>query len=444
VKGRSAHLSITGSKAFLAFEATFFALECRQDADGKAHFRKDDDAGGFEMTVRRQNLLMLVVAAVVLGVMAVIGIPWIRTERAIRSLAAEDVRARAAAAAYLETSGGDYTVRRLADSVIAARPAGRTRSAVVEILKARGPAVVRPFILALAEDPARIHVTGRRDIVAALREAMRAMPDEAGDETAALAGRPHRDVRMAVAELFGEVRREIAEPPLLKMLDDPCNAVRARAMASLGMRKSVAAAEPLVEILRNDPDGPCRAAAAEAFGQIGDPRAAEALAAALDDTHAAAEAVADLGELMKIPFPPPEEAARFAEAVTTSQASLDPILAAAAAEELSKDPDDVTPDDLKAVKNLDLSATDVGGISALENLTQLKDLSLAGTGVSDISALEKLTALWRLSLSGTRVSDISPLENIKSLKLLDLQGTKVPADDVRKFRETHPNCKVWF
>ena len=133
---------------------------------------------------------------------------------------------------------------------------------------------------------------------------------------------------------------------------------------------------------------------------------------------------ADLGELMKIPFPPPEEATGLAEAVATSEPSVDPILAAVA-KTLKKPATEVTKDDLETLRKLNLRDPGVSDIGVLEQLTGLTELDLRDTGVSDIRVLGNLTGLTVLDLRRTGVSDITALVNLTGLRFLSLSDARV-------------------
>ena len=80
---------------------------------------------------------------------------------------------------------------------------------------------------------------------------------------------------------------------------------------------------------------------------------------------------------------------------------------------------------LKGLKKLTLSRTQIADISPLSSLTGLEWLDLNGTQVTDISPLSGLTKLEWLDLNGTQVTDISPLSELTQLHSLDLDGTQV-------------------
>lgn len=76
--------------------------------------------------------------------------------------------------------------------------------------------------------------------------------------------------------------------------------------------------------------------------------------------------------------------------------------------------------DIRGIKSLDLTATNISDVSSISTLTSLEHLSLAITPVSDIKAIENLTNLKRLDLHLTQVNDLTPLSRLVNLEFLDL------------------------
>ena len=104
-------------------------------------------------------------------------------------------------------------------------------------------------------------------------------------------------VHHAAAEALGEIKDPRAVEPLIAALKDAEWRVRAAAAYALGKIKDPRAVEPLIAALKNE----SRAAAAYALGEIKDPRAVEPLIAALKDAkwrvrEAAAEALGKIGD----------------------------------------------------------------------------------------------------------------------------------------------------
>ncbi len=134
-------------------------------------------------------------------------------------------------------------------------------------------------------------------------------------------------------------------------------------------------------------------------------------------------------------------------ATPASLADMPDVVRRAIARALDKPVDVLTGADLKMLKSLDLSGSDLTDLSPLASLTglrvlnlswttatdlsplasltDLQQLSLSSTRVTDFSPLASLTGLWSLYLSSTRVTDLSPLTSLTALRRLDLHSTQV-------------------
>jgi hypothetical protein len=87
-------------------------------------------------------------------------------------------------------------------------------------------------------------------------------------------------------------------------------------------------------------------------------------------------------------------------------------------------------DEMRSLRYLYLSGTQVQDVSALAGLTGLLSLDLNDTQVQDVSALAGLTGLLSLDLSGTQVQDVSALVGMTGLQHLvlnDLQNIDTSA-----------------
>ena len=108
-------------------------------------------------------------------------------------------------------------------------------------------------------------------------------------------------MRIAAAELLGELGDERALAPLLESLSlDAEGGVRAAAAAALGELRDERAVAPLLESLSLDAEGGVRAAAAAALGELGDERAVAPLLQSLSldaEGVVRAEVAAALGKL---------------------------------------------------------------------------------------------------------------------------------------------------
>lgn len=130
---------------------------------------------------------------------------------------------------------------------------------------------IDPLIGALHDDDERVHLSA----VAALNKHHAFYP---------LVNALHvRDsgVRTAAAEVIGELAKPLAVLPLTKALDDEDARVRAASVEAL-VKLGESSTDPLIHTLRVT-NNKARRAAAEALGQLGDPRAVLPLIAALKD-----------------------------------------------------------------------------------------------------------------------------------------------------------------
>jgi len=94
----------------------------------------------------------------------------------------------------------------------------------------------------------------------------------------AMGGEFH-DVRSAAADALGEIKDPRAVEPLIDMIKDPHRDVREEAARSLGKIKDRRAVEPLIFVVRNDKD--VKGPAIWSLGEIGDPRAVDVLISVL-------------------------------------------------------------------------------------------------------------------------------------------------------------------
>jgi len=80
---------------------------------------------------------------------------------------------------------------------------------------------------------------------------------------------------------------------------------------------------------------------------------------------------------------------------------------------------------LKSLEKLSMFLTRVSDLEPLSNLKRLETLDTFDTWVSDLKPLRNLKRLETLDISDTQVSDLKPLRNLKSLKHLDISDTQV-------------------
>lgn len=81
--------------------------------------------------------------------------------------------------------------------------------------------------------------------------------------------------------------------------------------------------------------------------------------------------------------------------------------------------------ELKNLKELNLMNNDIEDISAISNLDKLKSLTLSGNNVTDLSVLEKMTSIDNLIANNNGITDIGALKNLKKLRLLCLDYNNI-------------------
>jgi len=87
---------------------------------------------------------------------------------------------------------------------------------------------------------------------------------------------------------------------------------------------------------------------------------------------------------------------------------------------------------------------DLKDISGLRNCTKLTYLEVFTNEVSDLSPLKNLKNLEYLNISYMKAKDISVLYDLPNLKRVWSTLNNIPADQVAKFRELHPDCETIF
>ncbi|MDR2571360.1 MAG: protein kinase [Oscillospiraceae bacterium] len=95
---------------------------------------------------------------------------------------------------------------------------------------------------------------------------------------------------------------------------------------------------------------------------------------------------------------------------------------------------DISPiSELKELRNLDLSGTNISDLSPFGELSHLTYLVIGDAFVNDITPISRLSNLTFLRLSGCRVSDISPISGLLNLSTLFLDSN--PISDVTTLKE---------
>jgi len=123
---------------------------------------------------------------------------------------------------------------------------------------------------------------------------------ELGDARAAepliqvLTEEPDDYLRSLAAVALGKIRDAAAVEPLIQaLLEDESGSVRGASAGALGAIGDARAVEPLIQALLEDESSGVRSNAAKALGAIGDARAVEALTQALDDESASVRIAAE-------------------------------------------------------------------------------------------------------------------------------------------------------
>lgn len=92
-------------------------------------------------------------------------------------------------------------------------------------------------------------------------------------------------VRRHAAEALGEIKDPRAVEPLIAALKDTDSLIRRHAVKALGKIRDLRAIKPLIAVLNEDRESHVRMSAAEALGWIEEPGAVEPLVSALEDEH---------------------------------------------------------------------------------------------------------------------------------------------------------------
>ena len=119
------------------------------------------------------------------------------------------------------------------------------------------------------------------------------------------------------------------------------------------------------------------------------------------------------------------------------------LIQQAIAQQLEKEPSELTESDYKSIKGLNLFDRGIGDISSLANLKNITLLDLNNNKLSDISSLANLTNLTDLGLGGNQLSDISSLFGLKRLKYLDIRGCMGITDkQVQELQKALPKLMI--
>ena len=95
----------------------------------------------------------------------------------------------------------------------------------------------------------------------------------------------HPLVRRHAAEALGEIQDPRAVEPLIAVLNDSDSLIRRHAVEALGKIRDLRAIKPLIAVLNEDREAHVRMSAAEALGWIEEPGVVDPLVSALKDEH---------------------------------------------------------------------------------------------------------------------------------------------------------------
>lgn len=98
---------------------------------------------------------------------------------------------------------------------------------------------------------------------------------------------------------------------------------------------------------------------------------------------------------------------------------------------------------ITSLTRIDAGETAVSDLSALSSLYNLKYLDVWYTNVSDLSPLSGLTNLTNLYLSHSLVTSLDPIVNLPNLSVLSISGLNITDGSLERFKQKHPNCKIY-
>ena len=98
--------------------------------------------------------------------------------------------------------------------------------------------------------------------------------------------------------------------------------------------------------------------------------------------------------------------------------------------------------EIKNLKVLNISKTQVSDLTPLAELMYLEKLEVSRTPVSDLSSLANLKNLEELYLFSTQVSDLTPLTELKNLRRLHIRNTPVSEQQIKQLQKALPNCDI--
>jgi Leucine-rich repeat (LRR) protein len=109
----------------------------------------------------------------------------------------------------------------------------------------------------------------------------------------------------------------------------------------------------------------------------------------------------------------------------------------------------VIPRDIKRLKKLRILELSLNQIRELPeelgSLNELRALDLTDNGISNIDCVTRLQNLEELSLFGCALTKLpKDIGNLKKLKYLGIKGNPIDAGELKRIRQSLPNCEIIF
>ena len=98
---------------------------------------------------------------------------------------------------------------------------------------------------------------------------------------------------------------------------------------------------------------------------------------------------------------------------------------------------------LKKLKSIDFGRSFVKDINFCKGMSELTKLTFLKSSLEDASSFKYLKNLKVVNLNDSQVNTI-PIIKLPKLEKLNILNTKIPLEQVKKFKELNPKCKVLF
>ena len=122
-----------------------------------------------------------------------------------------------------------------------------------------------------------------------------------------------------------------------------------------------------------------------------------------------------------------------ASTFTEEELKIEGEIEAKIREEIKKPEGELTDEDLKSLRNLNLNGCNITSIKGLGRSQSINHLILENNSISDISELAKLKQLEVLGIGGNPITDISAIAELENLHTLSIGARKamgIPAKDL--------------